>query len=227
MIPGSSFIGQAVIGDAPVGNNPSLLRFLADNGAGFIASSALGAVGFLLLAFVTYYLYLVTKRRKPDLIKAVLVLGLAGPLLFAVVSVIQPIYLVSEANSYSELAAQSIQRAKEILFTGGVSQAIRAIGSAATLAIGLWFVIGSLYAMRVGLLTRAIGIVGIVIGAAFVLGATFTPIVLALWLLALAALFFGAWPGGRPPAWDSGTAIPWQKLGQPAVESAAESQTNE
>ncbi len=226
VIPGGFIYGQFALGDAPVDNNPALLRFVAENGTNFIAASIVRAIGFALLALVAYYLYIVTKRRKPDLVKVVLVFGVAGPLLFAVVSVAQTIFVVAEANAYADLATQTIERAKDIL-EGGTSQLVAAFGAAATLAFSLWLVMGSLYAMRVGLLTKAVGIVGIVIGAASVLGASFTPMILALWLLALAALFFGVWPGGRPPAWDSGTAIPWLSMKERAIQSAAEQQTDE
>ena len=65
---------------------------------------------------------------------------------------------------------------------------------------------GSLDAMRVGLLTRFMGVFGIALGPAFVL--QFGSLILPLWLLALAALFAGRWPGGLPPAWESGEASP-------------------
>ncbi len=223
IIPTGFIYGQVALGDAPADNNPALLRFVAENGTNFIAASIVRAIGFALLAFVAYYLYMVTKRRKPDLVKVILVFGVAGPLLFAVVSLVQTILVVSEANAYAVLATQTIERAKDIL-EGGVSQAIAAFGAAATLTFSLWLVMGSLYAMRVGLLTKAMGIVGIVIGAASVLGASFTPMVLGLWLLGLAGLFFGIWPGGRPPAWDSGTAIPWPSMKERAEQTATESQ---
>ena len=55
---------------------------------------------------------------------------------------------------------------------------------------------GSLDAMRVGLLTRFMGVFGIALGPAFVL--QFGSLILPLWLIALGALFAGRWPR-RPP----------------------------
>jgi hypothetical protein len=66
---------------------------------------------------------------------------------------------------------------------------------------------GSLDAMRMGLLTRFMGILGIALGPAFVL--QFGSLILPLWLIALAALFVGFWPSGMPPAWETGKATPW------------------
>ena len=50
------------------------------------------------------------------------------------------------------------------------------------------------------------GVFGIALGPAFVL--RFGSLILPLWLIALGALFAGRWPGGLPPAWESGEASP-------------------
>ena len=41
------------------------------------------------------------------------------------------------------------------------------------------------------------------------------PIVGIFWLAGLAALLFGRWPGGEPPAWRTGVAEPWPAPGRP------------
>ncbi len=75
---------------------------------------------------------------------------------------------------------------------------------------GISFVLLALNGMRVGLLTRFMGVLGIIVGVLFVipLGASL-PIVQAFWLIALGALFLGKWPAGLPPAWVTGEAQPW------------------
>ena len=66
-------------------------------------------------------------------------------------------------------------------------------------------------AMRAGVLSRFMGIIGIIVGVLFViplLGQV--PIVEVFWVAALGLLFLGRWPqGGRGPAWETGEAIPW------------------
>ena len=96
-----------------------------------------------------------------------------------------------------------------------------ALGLTGVLALGFWLVKGSLDAMRVGLLTRFMGVMGIALGPALVLG--FGLLVLPLWLVALGVLFLGRWPRGMPPAWITGRAEPWQSAGDaPAARRAAE-----
>jgi hypothetical protein len=76
-----------------------------------------------------------------------------------------------------------------------------------------------LNSMRAGLLTRFMGVLGIICGAALVLLPQ-NPIVV-FWLLALAALFARRWPQGMPPAWETGTAVPWPSSAEVAERRAA------
>ena len=94
-----------------------------------------------------------------------------------------------------------------------------AAGFAGTLAIAFSYVIIALNAMRAGLLSRFMGVLGIGVGALIVLPLLpqGLPIVQMFWLGALGALFLGRWSGGRGPAWETGTAEPWpaaQRRGQ-------------
>ncbi len=70
----------------------------------------------------------------------------------------------------------------------------------------------SLNAMRVGLLTKLFGYIGIVAGALLVLVPL--PVVQIFWLGGLGFLFLGRWPGGDPPAWRTGKAEPWPSAGR-------------
>ena len=65
--------------------------------------------------------------------------------------------------------------------------------------------------MRVGLLTRFLGYLGIIAGVLTIIPLVPIPIVEAYWLLALAYLLSGRWPSGVPPAWSSGRAEPWPR----------------
>jgi hypothetical protein len=86
-----------------------------------------------------------------------------------------------------------------------------AAGFAGTLAIAFAYVIISLNAMRAGLLSRFMGILGIGVGVLIVLPLLpqGLPIVQMFWLGALGVLILGRWPGGRGPAWETGEAEPW------------------
>ncbi|MEX2108863.1 MAG: hypothetical protein WD827_08250 [Solirubrobacterales bacterium] len=71
-----------------------------------------------------------------------------------------------------------------------------------------------LHAMRAGLLTRFWGSLGMALGAAvLLLLVQFT----LIWFLYFALLVAGWVPGGRPPAWAAGEAIPWPSPGEKAA----------
>src|SRR5204863_462304 len=81
---------------------------------------------------------------------------------------------------------------------------------AAALALAAGFILTSLNAMRVGLLSRFMGVLGIVAGALVVIPlGPFPPVVQAFWLLTLGMILLGFGRAGLPPAWRSGRAEPW------------------
>ena len=84
------------------------------------------------------------------------------------------------------------------------------LGLPGALGLALALVFISLNAMRVGLLTKFMGVLGIITGVLQILpfGGPL-PVVQCFWLLMLGVLFSGRWPGGSPPAWRSGEAEPW------------------
>src|SRR6266516_3738670 len=71
----------------------------------------------------------------------------------------------------------------------------------------------ALQSYRVGLLTRFFGTLGMALGAALILLPQ-APVLIALWLGWLGLTFLGRVPGGRPPAWDAGEAVPWPSPGE-------------
>jgi hypothetical protein len=66
----------------------------------------------------------------------------------------------------------------------------------------------SLNAMRAGLFSRLMGILGIFVGVLLVIPLG-VQILQLFWFGALGLLFLNRWPGGRGPAWQTGEAIPW------------------
>jgi amino acid transporter len=79
--------------------------------------------------------------------------------------------------------------------------------------IGLAFALGytCLYAMRVGLLTRFWGSLGIAVGVAALL---LIPQFTMIFFIYFALLLVGKLPRGRPPAWEAGEAVPWPTPGE-------------
>ena len=70
--------------------------------------------------------------------------------------------------------------------------------------------------MRTGFLSRFWGSLGMVAGIAFLLGPLF--LVTLVFFVYFGLLALGIVPGGRPPAWEAGEAVPWPTPGEKAAE---------
>jgi hypothetical protein len=91
---------------------------------------------------------------------------------------------------------------------------VTGLGIAGALGFVIALFYTCLWAMRTGLLSRFWGSLGMALGVATLLG--LLPFLL-IWLVYVAALVLGKVPGGRPPAWAAGEAIPWPTPGEKAA----------
>jgi hypothetical protein len=201
---------QSVYPDAP-DNKADKLRYFDRHASDIIGAAAVQTLAMLMLAVVALHLYRATRARRPDEPLVVAVMGVYGPVLLALVTIVAAVAQVKIAGDFADRSAQTIAAAENALEDPALLVP-RYAGISAALALAFWLVKGSLDAMRVGLLTRFMGILGIALGPAFVL--QFGSLVLPVWLIALAALFWGYWPRGLPPAWESGEARPWPGSGE-------------
>jgi hypothetical protein len=87
------------------------------------------------------------------------------------------------------------------------------IAGALGLAVSLFYI--GLWTMRTGLLGRFWGSLGMALGVAILLG--LLPLAF-IWLIYVALLIAGWVPGGKPPAWAAGEAIPWPTPGEKAAD---------
>lgn len=88
------------------------------------------------------------------------------------------------------------------------------LGLAGGLGLVVALFYSCLWAMRTGLLTRFWGSLGMALGIAVLFG--LMPFVL-LWFIYFGALLLDRVPGGKPPAWAAGEAIPWPTPGEKAA----------
>jgi hypothetical protein len=204
---------QTLYGDAPDNNDPAELRYLDRHADEILTSAIVQAVGMLLLAVAALHLYRALRARRAEEPAFVGVLGVYGPVALAAVTLARAIALGVIAGDFAGSETQTLAAADDA-FNDPALLIPQYVGISAVLALAFWLVKASLDAMRVGLLTRFMGILGIALGPAFVLG--FGSLILPLWLIALGALFAGYWPRGLPPAWESGQAMPWSGAEQRA-----------
>jgi hypothetical protein len=96
-----------------------------------------------------------------------------------------------------------------------LSPAAAGLGIAGGLGIAVAFFYSCLWAMRTGLLGRFWASFGMAVGVAALIGFILLPMI---WFVYFALLIGGWIPGGRPPAWAAGEAVPWPTPGQQAAE---------
>ena len=123
------------------------------------------------------------------------------------------------AQQFVSHGAQTYPQANHLMSAATLSifQIVDYLGE---LLLAVGFVMVSLNAMRVGLLTRFLGFLGIIGGVLTLFVITPVPIVQFYWLAAVAYLFTGRWPSGVPPAGRSGRAERWPSAQQARQQQA-------
>lgn len=171
-----------------------------------LVGAVLQAIGWIGVASTLLFLARATRRRDeqaPAYIRYV-VLGGAGLTAIGIVGYIAA-YGV-QANHFT--GAQTYPEANHLL-SAPLLAIFQVMDYAGELALAVAFVLVSMQAMRVGLLTRFMGYLGIIAGILVLFVITPVPIVQAYWLVGLGVLFAGRWPSGMPPAWKTGRVERW------------------
>jgi hypothetical protein len=183
-------------------------QFLVHNQVALIAAFVISNLGTLAMIMPLRYLAAAERVRSPAPSALPERLALYGPILLAVFLPAFEISLILGAHSYLSHSARDAA-AITAATAGGVRVAFQLILTLGTLGVAGAFIMISLRSMRVGLLTRMMGIVGIIAGVLFLIPLTPLPVVQALWLVFVGAMLLGF--GGRPlpEAWAAGEARPW------------------
>jgi len=235
LVIGSGLATGAVFKDAPVtGFADSLARagqggsvgeleslrvpyyeFYDDRAASVLLTGIARGLGFIAIAIMLAYLARCVSARTAAFRPFWMYIGIAGGALGAVATVMFTLGTSSEISNFlsgphtvdraDDIGNSSLLVAAQLIGIPGT----QAIGLA-SLALGLAWVVICLNAMRVGLLTRFMGVLGVICGALIVLPILSPlPIVQTFWLAAMGVLLAGRWPSGMPAAWTTGEAQPW------------------
>ena len=206
------------------GGDRSALVKLNDNAGEVLAGTVLQALSAFLLAAVLLYLLRCVRYRRPEGVPAAIgPLILIAPLLTTVGILLNQLDVIDIADRFTSSGPRSESRADELLKDR--STALLFVTYAGYIALGFSLVMVNLNAMRAGLVTRFIGIIGIIVGALYVLPILAGPfIVQVFWLGALAAVFLGYWPGGRGEAWETGEAGVWLSAAEQRRQAMREDQ---
>ena len=173
--------------------------------AGLAVSAICSALGLLAITFTLDFLLRAVRARRSDLPWQIRPLLWVGGLGLVVLLLALQVATSVKLDHFAHEGSQTYEEARKVSDFGAIAY----LGILAQLGFAGAFVVIAVTAMRVGLLTRFLGYLGVISAVLFVIPLVPIPIVQAYWLGALAMLFAGRSPTGMPPAWQSGEAMPW------------------
>lgn len=207
---------SAGVGEANT-DSQFLLDFDEESGT-LLLASFVQAAGMLLVIAPLFYLFRAAAARSDRMRTSLIGITVAGPVFLAAGTVLQWFAFDQAASDFATtgggLGVPVGEYAEDLIRDQGAYSAAQGFTFAGTLGFVIAIVYTALNAMRVGLLTRFWGTLGMALGVSMLfLGF----IGVLVFVLAIGLLILGAWPGGRPPAWDAGVAIPWSRPGEEAA----------
>jgi hypothetical protein len=192
-----------------------------------VVFAVLDLLAYVGLGVTLHFLWGAARSRRTEIRPRWLgMLALVGGVLTGVAVLFYIVVYARTAGDFVSHGNQTYVEANQMLSSATlvVPQFANDLG---LLLAALGFVMVSMNAMRVGLLPRFLGYLGMFAGALVIFPLVPIPIVATFWMLAVAYLLSGRWPNGVPPAWSTGRAEPWpssadlrqqrtkQRLGRP------------
>lgn len=174
-----------------------------------LIAAVIQAAGLVALALTLGWLAGRSQSRDPGVKSWVRYLAIAGAAISAVGWLGSGIAAAVASHHFVTTGSQTYMEAYNLTSSGlfALMGLLEQLLGPVLLAAGFIFV--ALNAMRVGLLPRNIGFIGVAAGALILFPILPVPIVECFWLAVLGILLAGRWPDGDPPAWKTGVAVPW------------------
>lgn len=184
---------------------PAVAQFTLDHGTQTLLAAASRAISLLLLLPMVLLLVDAVRARGGQLGAWVRIATFVGFILFAVVTVgvvlLQlSVYRTARDAGFEPADIWDAVRDSPRTVAGLSDFVGRALA-------GLTLSLAAVQAVRIGLLPRFIGYLGVFIGLLFIVPLEPSGVVRAFWFGALAFIVSGRLVGGTPPAWDAGVAV--------------------
>jgi hypothetical protein len=202
-------LGRVAAGrPVPPGQLATVLEYQGNHPIPFIAVGLLTAIASFAAYPALAYLYRAVRARSA-LPRSGLILAASGAVAAGVGAGVSQIALTIAAADFANAADHTNSAALDVQ-NNPIAVAGTFLGFLGGVLFAGALLITSLNAMRAGLLSRLMGIVGMFAAATFVIrGLDPFGAIRAFWFAALAMLILGRLPRGRPPAWSVPEAVPW------------------
>ena len=199
------------------------VKYLSHHASSLIISSVMAAFAIIALTLALMLLAEAARFRRPASWAAARPLILVGGVALAVISLAHQAVLAIETHSFAvghDFSNHAVDNALAKSTPNLISQYLDLLaGLAVAIAMGVIMV----NSIRVGLVTRWLGVVGIISALLIFLpiGGATLEVIPSFWLVAIGILYIGKWPNGQPPAWESGEARPWPSRAQTRQQAGA------
>lgn len=206
----------AFAGDFNSADQAEQLRTFESVKGDLLAQVLLQAFAVLLFIPSLVSLFRSIRDRSEALRPGLIGLVIASPILLALSLVITYFAFKEGADAFLDPSADydpnSNDQAEDVFYDQFPTQLRTGFGLAGSLGLAFTTVYMALHAMRAGLMTRFWGTLAMALGVGTLL---FGSLMLVAYMIVIALLVAGWWPGTRPPAWDAGKAMPWPAPGRP------------
>jgi hypothetical protein len=174
-----------------------------------IVGAIVYGIGSLSIYFAMAYLFRAARARRPGMQQIALVMAAVGAVGFGVGRAVSEVARYIGAHNFVNAVDRTNSAATDAL-SPTATLVGQLIWETCALALGFAIAIISLNAMRVGLLSRFMGVLGVIVGVAVapILPIDQQGIIRVFWLAALGMLFLGRWRN-TPKAWATGEPEPW------------------
>jgi len=199
------------------------VKYLSHHASSLIISSVMAAFAIIALTLALMLLAEAARFRRPASWAAARPLILIGGVALAVISLVHQAVLAIETHSFAvghDFSNHAVDNALAKSTPNLISQYLDLLaGLAVAIAMGVIMV----NSIRVGLVTRWLGVVGIISALLIFLpiGGATLEVIPSFWLVAIGILYIGKWPNGQPPAWESAEARPWPSRAQMRQQAGA------
>ncbi|HEY1597560.1 MAG TPA: DUF4386 family protein [Thermoleophilaceae bacterium] len=189
-------------------NEAGTLRSVHKHGSSFVGTGIFQMLALLCVMGILIYFYRATKHRRPQTPTITLVLSIVGPIVFGIAGILAPLAIKHVATEFVNGTNQSNQHAKDLV-NSGTAKTFSFVAQFGSLSFAFPMVMTNVNSIRTGLLNTFSGVIGVIAGVLFVLPLGPPQLLMVFWLVAVTLICLDKWPGGRGPAWASGTAVKW------------------
>jgi len=199
------------VANPPVSPRAAEVKYISHHALALIAGSLVKSVSLIVLTLMVLLLIEATRFRRPETWSMARPLVLVGGGVLAVVNLVHQVVSSIQAHNFAVGHDFSSHAVEQALTKGAFNVGSQYVDLLAALALTAGIIVISINAIRVGLLTRWLGVIGIFAGLLIFLpiGGATLEIIPAFWMAGMGVLYMGRWPNGDPPAWPSGEARPW------------------